>query len=71
MANGKHRLMGSYEIGLLLGSVSRQLVYQLTNDLTFPAPYATLKRGKIWLADDVEPWVAAYKSRKSAGRRAE
>jgi prophage regulatory protein len=53
------RLVGTYEIGVMLG-VSRQRVYQLTNDPTFPEPAAELRRGSVWLTEDIEAWMAKH-----------
>lgn len=55
-------LMGSAEIGRRLGGLSRTRVYQLTQRRNFPAPYAELAMGNVWLADDVEDWIAAHRS---------
>ncbi|WP_328468807.1 DNA-binding protein [Actinoplanes sp. NBC_00393] len=53
------RLMGAHEIRVRIGRISRQRVYQLARRPDFPAPVADLAQGKIWLADDVEAWIAA------------
>ncbi|WIN00041.1 DNA-binding protein [Actinoplanes oblitus] len=53
------RLMGSHEIRVRLGGISRQRVYQLTRRADFPAPVADLRQGKVWHFDDVESWIAA------------
>jgi len=50
--------MGAHEIRIRLGGLSRQRVYQITGHATFPAPVARLALGKIWLAADVEAWIA-------------
>jgi prophage regulatory protein len=55
----KIRLMGSAEIRHLLGDVSRQRVYQVTQRRDFPEPVATLEMGNVWLAEDVEAWFQA------------
>jgi len=52
------RLVGSHEIRVRLGGISRQRVYQLTGGADFPAPVADLRQGKVWLAGDVESWIA-------------
>lgn len=54
-------LMGSAEIGRRLGGISRTRVYQLTQRRNFPAPYAELDMGNVWLADDVEAWIAEHR----------
>ncbi|MEU4564717.1 DNA-binding protein [Actinoplanes sp. NPDC023936] len=56
--------MGTHEIGVRLGGVSRQRVYQLTNRPNFPAPIADLAQGRVWLAADVESWIARYRKQK-------
>ncbi len=43
----------------MLGGVSRQRVYQITSRRDFPEPVATLQMGNVWLAEDVEAWIAA------------
>lgn len=57
------RLMGTHEIGVLLGGISRQRVDQLTRRPHFPAPVAELGQGRVWLAEDVERWAAAREER--------
>lgn len=52
------KLMGSAEISRRLGGLSRTRIYQLTQRRGFPAPYAKLDMGYVWLADDVEAWIA-------------
>jgi prophage regulatory protein len=54
-------LMGAHEIGLRLGGVSRQRVYQLTSRADFPEPVADLAQGKIWLKADVEQWIRHHR----------
>lgn len=54
---GKIELMGSHEIRMRLGEISRQRVYQITNSKTFPDPVAQLEMGKVWLKSDVEKWI--------------
>lgn len=49
--------MGSAEISTRLGGLSRTRIYQLTQRRDFPAPYAELAMGNVWLADDVEAWI--------------
>jgi predicted DNA-binding transcriptional regulator AlpA len=51
------RLVGAREIRALMHGVSRQRVYQLTSRRDFPRPVATLRQGKIWLAEEVEAWI--------------
>jgi prophage regulatory protein len=51
------RLMGSGEIADRLGR-SRQRIYQITSRKGFPDPIAALTMGQVWLAWDVEEWIA-------------
>jgi predicted DNA-binding transcriptional regulator AlpA len=51
-----HHLVGSAEIGRLLG-VGRQRVQQLINSDGFPKPDVTLQMGKVWKRADVEAWA--------------
>jgi predicted DNA-binding transcriptional regulator AlpA len=53
--------MGSAEIGRRLGGLSRTRVYQLTQNRSFPAPYAQLEMGFVWLADDVEEYIREHR----------
>jgi predicted DNA-binding transcriptional regulator AlpA len=62
------RLVGAHEIRMRLGGISRQRVYQLTGRADFPAPVADLAQGKVWLADDVEAWIAGRRRPKQATR---
>lgn len=59
MAAKKLNLMGAHEIRVRLGGISRQRVYQITSKRDFPAPVAELAMGNVWLAEDVEAWIAA------------
>lgn len=52
------KLMGSAEISKRLGGLSRTRIYQLTQRRDFPPPYQQLEMGNVWLADDVEAWIA-------------
>ncbi|MEU8238935.1 DNA-binding protein [Actinoplanes missouriensis] len=56
--------MGTHEIGVRLGGVSRQRVYQITNRPNFPRPIADLAQGRVWLAADIERWIATYRKKK-------
>ncbi|MEU7909177.1 DNA-binding protein [Actinoplanes sp. NPDC049118] len=66
MAAKKLKLMGAHEIRVRLGGISRQRVYQLTSRRDFPAPVAELAMGNVWLAEDVEAWIAARPPRPGA-----
>jgi len=62
-------LMGSTEIGSLLG-VSRQRAAQLAAEYDdFPAPVATLAAGRIWKRADIEAWIAAHPDRPTGRPR--
>jgi len=52
------RLVGTQEIRVRLGGISRQRVHQITTRADFPAPIADLGQGRVWLADDVDAWIA-------------
>ena len=53
------RLVGSAEIRVMLGGLSKQRVYQITSSRTFPAPIADLVQGKVWRESDVLKWIQA------------
>lgn len=53
-------LVGATDVARLLG-VSRQRVYQLMSDATFPPPASHLARGALWSRADVEAWNARRK----------
>jgi prophage regulatory protein len=44
-----------------LGGISKQRVYELTMRKNFPDPVAELAQGKVWLADEVEKWIAEHR----------
>ena len=50
-------LMGTVEIRQRLG-VSKSRVYQIANSKGFPEPVAHVSGVTIWLAKDVEAWIA-------------
>jgi prophage regulatory protein len=52
-----HHLVGSAEIGRMLGGLSRQRVQQLISRPDFPKPEVTLDMGKVWKRDDVKAWA--------------
>lgn len=52
------RLMGVSEIAERL-QLSRDRAGELAGRRDFPAPRWRLKMGQVWLADDVDAWVAA------------
>jgi predicted DNA-binding transcriptional regulator AlpA len=55
------KLMGPAEIGRRLGGIGRARVYQITQRRNFPEPIAQLEMGNVWLADDVEAWIAEHR----------
>ncbi|MEU4562754.1 DNA-binding protein [Actinoplanes sp. NPDC023936] len=61
-------LMGTREIAVRLGEISRQRVHRLIGRATFPAPVAELNQGRVWLAEEVEAWIAAYRPPGPCGR---
>jgi prophage regulatory protein len=62
MSTKQLRLVGAHEIRIRLGGVSRQRAYQITSRADFPKPIADLVQGKVWLAEDVEEWMAVHRS---------
>lgn len=66
MVKKRPNLMGSAEIRVRLGGISRQRVYQITQRRDFPEPVAKLEMGNVWLAEDVEAWIAARPARGEA-----
>ena len=65
MVEDRVGLVGTHEIRLLLGGISRQRVYQLTRRGDFPRPAADLGQGKVWFTADVEEWIRSR--RRPAG----
>ena len=55
-----HHLVGSQEIGVLLGGLSRQRVQQLINRDDWPEPEVTLAMGKVWKRADIEAWAREH-----------
>ena len=55
------RLMGTHEIRMRLGGISKQRVYELTMRRGFPEPLDTLSMGRVWLAEEVERWIAEHR----------
>jgi predicted DNA-binding transcriptional regulator AlpA len=53
-----HHLVGSQEIGTMLG-VSRQRVQQLINRADFPKPEVELAMGKVWDRNAIAEWARA------------
>lgn len=49
--------MGAAEIADRL-KIGRTRVYQLVSRRDFPEPYVKLAMGQVWLASDVEEWIA-------------
>jgi predicted DNA-binding transcriptional regulator AlpA len=63
MSERRIRLVGTQEIRVRLGVVSRQRAYHLTRRADFPKPVEVLAQGAVWLADDVDAWIAHRRSR--------
>ena len=57
-------LVGAYEIGQMLGGVTRQRVQQIVNTKGFPDPALELRMGKAWLRADVEAWIELRATRR-------
>lgn len=53
-------LMGTVEIRARLG-VSKSRVYQIVTSKGFPEPVAHVSGVTIWMAKDVESWIAKYR----------
>ena len=64
-----YRYVGATEIRGLMHGVSRQRVYQLTKHKDFPAPAAALAQGKVWVAEEVEAWIARRHATGQPARR--
>lgn len=60
MVSDVHHIVGSAEIGRMLGGLSRQRVQQLVNRPDFPKPDAVLEMGKVWKREDVEEWARSH-----------
>lgn len=41
------------------GACLDKRAYQITSRRDFPEPVAVLQMGNVWLAEDVEKWIAA------------
>ncbi|WP_328518403.1 DNA-binding protein [Actinoplanes oblitus] len=54
-------LVGTHEIRVRLGGISRQRVDQITRKPGFPKPLAELAQGRVWLADDVAAWQKTHR----------
>lgn len=54
-------LVGSHEIRIMLGGISKQRVYVITSHRNFPEPVADLMQGKVWRKSDVEAWIRAHR----------
>jgi prophage regulatory protein len=68
MSVRRPRLVGTQEIRVRLGGVSRQRVYQLTRRADFSQPVAELAQGSVWLAEDVDRWIASRRTRPGQSR---
>jgi predicted DNA-binding transcriptional regulator AlpA len=56
----KVQLMGAWEIRQRLG-YSRGWVERLISRRDFPEPYAVLRMGSVWAAEDVEAWIREHR----------
>lgn len=63
MKMSMHHLVGAREIADMLG-LTRQRVYQLSQESGFPEPVASLGLGKVWETSDVEKWAAEHRPGK-------
>lgn len=54
-------LMGPAEIGIRLGGLSPQRIYQITQQPNFPKPVARLIMGSVWHRDDVERYIREHR----------
>jgi predicted DNA-binding transcriptional regulator AlpA len=61
-------LMGAGEIRDRLGRPSRQRVYQITTDPSFPKPYDELQMGRAWRIEDVEAWITRMQDDRDNSR---
>jgi prophage regulatory protein len=52
--------MGAWEIRQRLG-YSREWVQRLITRRDFPEPYAVLRMGSVWDAEDVEAWIREHR----------
>ncbi|MEU3457859.1 hypothetical protein ABZ671_30355 [Micromonospora sp. NPDC006766] len=55
------KLVGTAEIRLMLGGISRQRVDVIVSSKGFPDPVETLIMGRVWLRSDVERWIAQHR----------
>ncbi|MGX4657245.1 helix-turn-helix transcriptional regulator [Micromonospora sp. SCSIO 07396] len=60
MGDGPGELMGPWEICQRL-NVSRSRFQQIALRPSFPKPYQELRATKVWLAADIEAWIAAHR----------
>lgn len=66
MVTDVHHLVGSAEIGRMLGGISRQRVQQLIGRPDFPKPEVVLEMGKVWKREAVVAWAEAHGREVSA-----
>lgn len=57
----KVELLGTHEIRVRFGGVSRQRVYQITTRDSFPKPVAELAQGRVWLREEVAAWMKIHR----------
>ena len=54
------RLLGMWELAERL-KLGRERANQLAQRRDFPLPIAKLRMGQVWLASDVDAWVAEHR----------
>ena len=59
----KIRLMCGVEIWRMSGACLRTVRYWLDGGKGFPRPYLHLACGRLWLAEEVEEWLIAWRKR--------
>jgi len=59
------QLLGTHEIRIRLGGISRQRAHQITRTASFPKPIANLMLGRVWRADEVEAWIQLHRPHRA------
>ena len=59
-------LVGLIEIRDLLVNISKEWVQELTFRSDFPAPFADLAEGNVWLREDVDAWIDEHREAVAA-----
>lgn len=55
------RLVGTHEVRVMLGNLSRQRLFKITARPDFPEPVASLANGKVWHTHEVEAWIKNHR----------